>query len=96
MIEDPAYGRAEAVREGFPDLDGPGFVRFLLSHARGKTVDDAPMRIEFEHLGPCASCGGLHPTAELNEYFDCGGCEQERREFAEADPRHDDPEAYWP
>lgn len=49
MLDDPAYGAAEARREGFPHLDGRGFVDFLLRSVGG-TVAAAPQRIEFAYV----------------------------------------------
>ena len=43
------YGDAEAVREGFPELDGAGFVAMFLAHMGG-TPGQIVTRIEFEHV----------------------------------------------
>jgi hypothetical protein len=49
LIEDPEYGREEARREGFPQLDGAGFVAMFRRDLQGKR-DQVPRRIEFEYL----------------------------------------------
>jgi len=48
LIDDPSYGRAEATAEGFPDLDGPGFVAMFCQHMR-VSPDDEVTRIEFAY-----------------------------------------------
>lgn len=46
------YGREEAAREGFPDLDGLGFA-CLFVQKMGILFEDLVTRIEFEHVeGP--------------------------------------------
>lgn len=49
MLDDPEYGAAEARREGFPHLDGRGFVDFLLGSVGGD-VAACPQRIEFAYV----------------------------------------------
>lgn len=49
MIDDPEYGKLEAVREGFPDLTGEQFAG-LYSRDMGGDVDQAVTRIEFKYL----------------------------------------------
>ncbi len=48
LIEDPAYGRLEAMLEGFPDLDGPGFVEMFCRHMQA-TPSTFVQRIQFIH-----------------------------------------------
>ena len=48
LTEFPAYGRAEAVLEGFPDLDGAGFVEMFCRHMRCEP-DQLVTRIHFEY-----------------------------------------------
>lgn len=48
MIDEPEYGQAEAIREGFPDMDGQAFVTMFCQH-HGVTPAYAPNRIEFMH-----------------------------------------------
>ena len=55
MIDDPAYGREEARREGFPDLDGPGFVA-MFCDGMGATPDTVITRIEFEYVPGGRAC----------------------------------------
>lgn len=49
MLDDQAYGQAECVREGFPDLTPQQFVTFFLA-SHQCTVDDPVTRIEFEYV----------------------------------------------
>lgn len=48
MIDDPTYGQAEAILEGFPHLTGAEFVAMFCAH-HSVTPAYAPNRIEFEH-----------------------------------------------
>lgn len=49
MIEDPAYGKAEAIAEGFPDLTGRQFVEMFCDH--NKCEPSALVnRIQFRYL----------------------------------------------
>lgn len=50
MIERPEYGRAEARREGFPEMDGAAFIEFFCRTHRGCTSSSKPNRIEFEYV----------------------------------------------
>jgi hypothetical protein len=54
LLDDPEYGKAECVKEGFGDdpiLSMPeAFVEFFCRSHRGCTLDAAPTRIEFEYL----------------------------------------------
>lgn len=51
---DPDYGREEAIREGFPEMDGLEFMEFFIRHhtSRRKTVDrnTKPQRLEFRYV----------------------------------------------
>lgn len=49
LLEDPEYGAAEARREGFPEMSGEEFAEFLTS-STGRSLDEAPMRIEFVYV----------------------------------------------
>lgn len=50
MLDDPAYGKQECLREGFPDMTPEEFVAmFCKSHA-GCTPASEVTRIEFEYL----------------------------------------------
>ena len=46
----PSYGLSEARAEGFPELDGAGFVRMFCKHMRC-TPYQIVTRIEFEYMG---------------------------------------------
>ncbi len=50
MTADPAYGKEEARKEGFPDLDGAGFVRFFCDKNPKVRPWDDVNRIEFEYV----------------------------------------------
>lgn len=43
------YGRTEATKEGFPEMDGPDFVEMFCQHMGGR-CDQIVTRIEFEYL----------------------------------------------
>lgn len=49
MIDDPDYGRQEAILEGFPDMDGLAFVAFFV---RKNCVHPSSLvtRLEFEYI----------------------------------------------
>ena len=47
MISDPKYGKAEAAREGFPDLTGAEFVAMFCKHMKCLS-SQVVTRIEFE------------------------------------------------
>ena len=49
LLDEPDYGAAEAKREGFPSLDGPGFFAFFVREM-GVALDASPNRIEFEYV----------------------------------------------
>jgi hypothetical protein len=51
MLEDPVYGRAEAILEGFPELDGEGFVE-MFCHHMGVQPQQIVNRLAFEHVFP--------------------------------------------
>ncbi len=51
LIEDPAYGIAEARLEGFPELDGPGFVEMFCRHMQVKP-SHVVNRLAFDHVFP--------------------------------------------
>ncbi|HZN46548.1 MAG TPA: hypothetical protein VFB71_02900 [Ramlibacter sp.] len=48
--------RLECVREGFPDMDPPTFVRMFCEHM-GCAPEDLVTRIEFEYLPSQLDCG---------------------------------------
>ena len=58
MIDDPLYGKAEAIREGFPDMTGAEFVAMFCEHMK-VTPDYAPNRIQFVY--PRASLRSRRP-----------------------------------
>jgi hypothetical protein len=49
MIDEPDYGKAEAAKEGFPQLSGAEFVEMFCRHAKC-TPAYAPKRIEYVYL----------------------------------------------
>jgi hypothetical protein len=49
MITDPAYGAAEARREGFPEMTGQQFVEMFCHHMK-VTPAAILTRIEFRHI----------------------------------------------
>lgn len=49
MADDADYGKAEAVKEGFPDLGGYGFALMFCDH-NGVEIDEDVTRIEFEYV----------------------------------------------
>lgn len=49
MLDDVAYGRAECVREGFPDMTPAEFVEFFCKSHRGVTPSTFITRLEFEY-----------------------------------------------
>ena len=49
MSADAAYGRAEAIREGFPEMTGCQFVEMFCKHMK-VTPSVVLTRIEFQHL----------------------------------------------
>lgn len=50
MAADPAYGKREAVLEGFPNMDGPEFCNFFMDSHKGVTPSTEITRIEFEYV----------------------------------------------
>lgn len=55
LIERPAYGKEEAKREGFPEMDGIDFVNFFCRGHREPngdrcTAQSKPSRIGFEYV----------------------------------------------
>ncbi len=72
MRFDPDYGRAEAVLEGFPDLDGPGFVAMFCKANR--CLPARPVRrIQFEYvLVDCPKCES--PGHAIDEGATCARC----------------------
>jgi hypothetical protein len=51
MTADPAYGRAEAIREGFPEMSGREFVGMFTSHMKCLPAT-VVTRIEFRKIDP--------------------------------------------
>jgi hypothetical protein len=49
MLDDYDYGKAEANLEGFPELDGEGFVKMFCMHGNC-TSDTVVTRISFDYL----------------------------------------------
>ena len=49
MSADAAYGRDEAIREGFPDMTGGQFVEMFCKHMAA-TPQTIVTRIEFRHV----------------------------------------------
>ncbi len=51
LLEDEAYGKAEAIREGFPDMDGKQFVEMFCKHMQPiHGCNTEVTRIEFEYM----------------------------------------------
>lgn len=50
MIDEPAYGRAECRREGFPDFSPEQFVAFYCAGNRGTKSTAIITRIEFKRV----------------------------------------------
>lgn len=72
MSQQPAYGLSEAVLEGFPELDGRGFVSMFCEANR--CLPTRPVRrIQFEYLlVDCRRCGG--PGHSIEEGATCARC----------------------
>ena len=72
MILQPAYGRSEAVLEGFPELDGRGFVAMFCE--ANKCLPTRPVRrIQFEYvLVTCRRCGPDRHS--IDEGATCARC----------------------
>lgn len=49
MLDDVNYGRAECVREGFPDMTPAAFVEFFCKSHRGVTPGTFITRLEFDY-----------------------------------------------
>lgn len=47
MVDEPDYGRAEVIAEGFPDLTPAEFVAFFMRTHKGLTPESAVTRIKF-------------------------------------------------
>lgn len=50
LIADPAYGRSEARKEGFPQMNGERFVIFFCRSHKGTDSSSIVNRIEFEYV----------------------------------------------
>lgn len=54
MINDPAYGKKEATKEGFPEMSGQQFAEMFIRHnnrpAHPVTLDTPINRIEFKYV----------------------------------------------
>lgn len=50
LLADPAYGKAEAAKEGFPEWDGAQFVAFICKESPGVFPERVLTRIEFEYV----------------------------------------------
>lgn len=50
MLDEPAYGRIECGREGFPAMAPCDFVAFFMASHRGCTAQTDVTRIEFEKV----------------------------------------------
>ncbi|GAB5444403.1 MAG: hypothetical protein Fues2KO_47520 [Fuerstiella sp.] len=55
MLIDPAYGRSECFKEGFPQMSPAGFVRMFRDHHSSITVSTPVTRIEFEYVDEVAA-----------------------------------------
>lgn len=60
MLDDLAYGQAEVIREGFPEMTPAAFVAMFCRTHRGCTPDTEVHRIEFGYL----DAPGGAPAAE--------------------------------
>jgi hypothetical protein len=53
MTADAAYGREEAIREGFPEMTGGQFVEMFCLHMKVSEIYARTItRIEFRHIRP--------------------------------------------
>lgn len=69
MLSDPEYGRLEVVREGFPHLSPPEFVK-MLCEANHCWPDQKVNRIYFSYVSPATKC----PMCQVARwYIDAGG-----------------------
>lgn len=50
LIDEPEYGAAEVIKEGFAGMTPAEFVAFFCSSHKGCTVDTEVNRIEFEYV----------------------------------------------
>ncbi len=50
MLDEPAYGKEECRREGFPDMTPAEFVAFFCKGHKGVTLDTILTRIEFRYV----------------------------------------------
>lgn len=53
MLDEPAYGRQEVRREGFPNMTPAAFVQFFCESHKGCTPDTVITRIEFKYILRC-------------------------------------------
>ncbi len=60
LLDDPEYGRQEAIREGFPDLGGAGFVDLFCRSQKCRPATEVT-RIEFRYIEPPAASSSLFP-----------------------------------
>lgn len=49
LVDEPAYGLAEVIREGFPEMTPADFVRFFLKSHKSLNIDDPISRVEFKY-----------------------------------------------
>lgn len=57
IVDFPAYGEAEMIKEGFPNMTPAQFVEMICDTHKGKTPDSIINRIAFEYLSPAPICG---------------------------------------
>lgn len=50
LIDDPAYGAAEVILEGFPEMTPEEFVSFFCKSHKGCTPDTIVCRIAFDYV----------------------------------------------
>lgn len=79
MMRDEAYGKAEAAKEGFPQMDGKQFVEMFCEHMRpvNGCVTEVT-RIEFEYVNDnqrCFKCGKPSMYNEKAKLW-VGSCEE--------------------
>lgn len=64
MMRDETYGKAEAEREGFPQMDGKQFVEMFCQHMGGNCEQEVT-RIEFEYVDDSRLCNSNQNTQLL-------------------------------
>ena len=51
LTDNPEYGKAEVIKEGFPDMTPVQFFGFFVDHHDFDYTEEKVTRIEFEYLG---------------------------------------------